>query len=193
MTPLKLYYLHNIPMKGNTTFFGVKRRIRLLNASREDVWKSCLSFSTSFSTLLLHSTFYNFVDCQWPCVITKLLSVIVNLLIQESNSIYSIINIVGCNMKQTSVLKKCNAETTFFLQQVPRWNHLIWVRWFCKWMFTLGKDGIVVSVHILEVVDQWSPLSHLLWSWSGAPVNMISDATLPLPQQSTVLAFSQFL
>lgn len=44
-------------MKGKTTFFGAKRRIRLWYDSSDDVWKWWLSFSTSFKTLLLYSTF----------------------------------------------------------------------------------------------------------------------------------------
>ena len=33
-----VYYLHNIPMKGKTTFLGAKRRIKLWNDSSDEVW-----------------------------------------------------------------------------------------------------------------------------------------------------------
>lgn len=54
---VKDYYLHNIPMKEKVTFFGAKRKIRLWNASSDDVWKWWLSFSISLRTLLLYNSF----------------------------------------------------------------------------------------------------------------------------------------
>ncbi len=160
-------------MKGKNHVLWGEMQNRLWNASSDGVWKWWLSFSTSFITLLLYSTFPNLWSSTDPVAAQT------------------------WNYEEDMYILPVHCHFSYpFLYSHTWLEPFLLIPGNSVWVFTLREQGVFVNMHILNVVQQWGPLRHLFWPrhrGSRTPVYVVFYAVQPCLQHLAVFSLWKFV